>query len=431
MTLRLGIERGGYDLQQRSHPTASLPRLAYLTNWYPAVSLTFVLREIEALREIGAEVLPCSIRRSPPEQHPGAAEQAEAARTFNVLPAVRQPMTLLAALGFALGRPGLLGQTLALAWTSRRPGLRGLIWQMAYLAEALVLARHLHHSRAGHLHIHFISGVATAGMLAAALADIPFSLMVHGPTDFEDPRGWRLDLKVKRSAFVATISHFARSQIMIHSHPDDWEKLHIIHCGVLPELYQSAPRTASAVTELVFVGRLAPVKGLRVLLDAMTRVKTPVRLTIIGDGPDRQDLEQAAAALSDRVEFTGYLSQKDVAERLAARADIVVLPSFAEGVPVILMEAMATGLPVIATRVAGTSELVESGVSGLLVSPGDVEALAQAIDRLAADPDLRRNLGEAGLAKVQEAFDIRNEARRLARLISGDAMGEVRPDLLA
>jgi glycosyltransferase involved in cell wall biosynthesis len=413
-------------------PAAALPRLAYLTNWYPAVSLTFVLREIAALRDLGAEVLPCSIRRSPPGQHPGPAERAEAARTFNVIAAARRPLTLAGGAGFALARPGRLARALGLAWRTRRPGLRGLVWQAAYLAEAMVLARHLHRVRAGHLHVHFVGGVATAGMLAAELARLPFSLTVHGPTDFEDAAGWRLDLKVARAAFVACISHFARSQVMIHADPGDWDKLRIVHCGVDPALYDR-PRAADAAetaggdgpVRLLFVGRLAPVKGLRILIEALRRAALPVHLTVIGDGPDRAHLERAAAALGGRVRFTGYLDQEAVAARLAG-ADIVVLPSFAEGVPVMLMEAMAAGLPVIATQVAGTAELVEDSVSGLLVPPGDALSLARAIDALAADPDRRARLGAAGRARVRAAFDIRDEARRLAALFAGGG-DDVRP----
>jgi glycosyltransferase involved in cell wall biosynthesis len=169
----------------------------------------------------------------------------------------------------------------------------------------------------------------------------------------------------------------------------------------------------------VFVGRLAPVKGLRVLFEAIEHLKTPVRLTVVGDGPDRAHLEAAAALLGKRVRFTGYLSQAEVAETLAA-AQVVVLPSFAEGVPVMLMEAMAARLPVIATTVAGTGELVEDRVSGRLVPPGDAEALAAAITELAADPDLRRRMGEAGRMRVRADFDARTEARRLAALFSGE-----------
>jgi glycosyltransferase involved in cell wall biosynthesis len=264
-------------------------------------------------------------------------------------------------------------------------------------------------------------------MLAAQLAGIPYSLTVHGPTDFDDPAGWRLDLKVARAAFVACISHFARSQVMIHADPADWPKLRIVHCGVDPALYDRPPALPSEPVELVFVGRLAPVKGIRILLEAMGRVAAPVRLTIVGDGPDRAHLERAAAPLGDAVRFTGYLSQAEVAATLT-RAHVVVLPSLAEGVPVMLMEAMAARLPVIATQVAGTAELVEDGVSGRLVPPGDAVSLAAAIDALAVDEGRRQRMGEAGRAAVRGGFDIHDEARRLAALFAGRGGTGPRPD---
>ena len=397
-----------------------LPRLAYLTNWYPAVSLTFVIREIEALREMGAEILTCSIRPSPPEQHPGPSEKREAAATFNVLPETLSPLGLGRAVLHALGRPRRLAEAAALAWTMRPPGLKALVWQGAYLAEAMVLARHLAAHRIEHLHMHFAGGSTTAGMLAARIACIPYSFTLHGPTDLEEPARWRLGTKIAQAAFVACISHYARSQCMLWSHPTHWSKLHIVHCGVIPDLYESAHTRTEGPVRLLFAGRLAPVKGLRVLLDALSLLgkRTEVDLTIVGDGPDRDELERIAALLEKKVRFTGYFSQAEVAGEMAA-TDIFVLPSFAEGVPVVLMEAMASGKPVIATQVAGVGELVEDGMSGRIVPPGDAVMLAHAIADLAADPTLRNHMGAAGRNRVRTAFDIRVEAVRLAGLFAG------------
>ena len=404
-----------------------LPRLAYLTNWYPAVSLTFVVREIEALRDMGAEIRTCSIRKSPPEQHPGPSEKREAARTFNVLPATLSPASFARAALFALGRPGRLARAAGLAWRLRPAGFRALVWQGAYLAEAMILARHLAATRTQHLHMHFAGGSTTAGMLAAGIAGIPYSFTLHGPTDLEEPARWRLGAKIARAAFVACISHYARSQCMLWSDPAHWPKLRIVHCGVVPELYESGPARGEGPVRLLFVGRLAAVKGLRVLLDALARLRGPaVELTIVGDGPDRPDLERLAAPLGEAVRFTGYLSQAEVAEAMAA-TDIFVLPSFAEGVPVVLMEAMAAGKPVIATQVAGVGELVEDGVSGRIVPPGDAEALARAIEGLAAAPELRARMGIAGRDQVCAQFDIRGEAARLAALFAGEGGDGPRP----
>jgi glycosyltransferase involved in cell wall biosynthesis len=392
--------------------------IAYLTGEYPKASHTFILREIEALRAAGTTVLTCSIRRSGPEHLIGPEEVAAAASTFHVLDAAMNPGRLVAAHAALMGRaPRRYLQTLGLAWRARRHGIKGLIFQLAYLLEAGVLAVRLQRDGVRHIHNHFVGSSCTVAMLTASLLGISFSFTLHGPADLLAPREWRLDLKVARAAFVACISHFARSQTMLHTDRRDWDKLFIVHCGVEPDRY--AP-TVTTGNRLLFVGRLAAVKGLPVLLQAveLLRETAPeLELTLIGDGPDRTALEAMAAPLGTMVRFAGYRSQDEVAKALAS-TDIFVLPSFAEGVPVVLMEAMASARPVVATRIAGIPELVEDGTHGLLVSPGDPEGLAQALGKLLGDPITRARMGEAGQARVRDAFDIRTEALRMRTLLS-------------
>jgi glycosyltransferase involved in cell wall biosynthesis len=375
-------------------PSAQGPRVAYLTGEYPAVSHTFILREVEALRRLGVDVETASVRRTGPEHHRGPAEQAAAQNTFYLLSAARNPVMLLAAQAPALTAPRRYFGTLARAWRLRAPGLRAALYQLFYFVEATVLARHLKARGITHLHNHFAGPSASVSMLTARLADIPYSFTLHGPADLAEPARWRLGDKIAEARFVACISHYARSQAMLMGDPAHWEKLRIVHCGVDPALYDR-PRaeTEDQRLHLVFVGRLAPVKGLRVLIEALLAARrTDVRLTIVGDGEERATLEAMAAPLGEAVRFTGYQSQEEVAGILAT-AHAFVLPSFAEGVPVVLMEALAAGLPVIATRITGVPELVEDGVSGLLVPPGDAQALAAAIDRLAARPDRGAAMG--------------------------------------
>jgi glycosyltransferase involved in cell wall biosynthesis len=162
-----------------------------------------------------------------------------------------------------------------------------------------------------------------------------------------------------------------------------------------------------------------------VLLDAMAalaRSHPEARLTLVGDGPDRAALEARAAelGLENRVTFAGYRDQDGVAEALAG-SDIFVLPSFAEGLPVVLMEALAARCAVVATRIAGIPELVRHGETGLLVPPGEAAALAQAVAQLLDDPALRARLAEAGRAAVEAEFDLGREPAKLARLFAGDA----------
>ncbi|MEP3638200.1 MAG: glycosyltransferase family 4 protein [Paracoccaceae bacterium] len=404
-------------------------RIAYLAAEYPAVSHTFILREVAALRRLGLEVETCSIRRTDPVHHKGDAEAAEGKRTFHVLNTARNPKALLAAQKPALTQPKTYFSALRRAWGMRAPGIKAALYQLIYFAEATVLARHLQTTGITHLHGHFANASATVTMLAAELADIPFSFTLHGPSDLTDPARWRLDLKVARAAFVSCISYYARSQAMLAAHPDHWDKLKIIHCGVEPSRYAPA-ETPNTAPEIVFVGRLAAVKGVRLLFDAFQTARETVpdlRLTLVGDGPDRAALETAAAPLGDAVTFAGYQTQDAVADILA-RSDMMVLPSFAEGVPVVLMEAMASQIPVIATRVAGVAELVQDGTSGFVLAPGDVDALARAIVTLAQNPARRTAMGQAGRAQIEADFAIDGEAHRLAALFRGTHPDHPRPD---
>jgi glycosyltransferase involved in cell wall biosynthesis len=173
------------------------------------------------------------------------------------------------------------------------------------------------------------------------------------------------------------------------------------------------------------------VKGLPILLRAVARLKAnhpAVKLTIAGDGPDRQRLVEMAGELgiTENVAFLGYQTQRQVRE-LLAQTDAFVLASFAEGVPVVLMEAMAAGVPVVATRIAGIPELVDDGVSGFLVPPGDPKTLADRVDQLLRDPGLRASLGAKGRQKVEREFDLAVEADKLCRILTEALAGAGTP----
>jgi glycosyltransferase involved in cell wall biosynthesis len=249
---------------------------------------------------------------------------------------------------------------------------------------------------------------------------------MHGPGIFFEPKWWRIDEKIAQSKFVACISHFCRSQAMLFSDQVHWQKLHIVHCGVSPEKYGARPREAFG-KHVLFVGRLDPVKGVTILLEAFAEARRShpdAKLTVVGDGPARAALETQTKMLgvSEATTFLGYCSQSDVAN-LLQRADCLVLPSFAEGVPVVLMEAMASGKPVIATQVGGVAELVQDGASGFLVPPGDVKALTSKLLTLFSDQDLCHRMGEIGRQKVMIEFNVRREAAWLLSLLQGRGTG--------
>ncbi|MCB1367287.1 MAG: glycosyltransferase [Rhodobacteraceae bacterium] len=412
------------------HKCASY-RIAYLTGEYPRATDTFIQREVAGLRRNGFEVLTCSVRRTGPEHLVGDEQRREAAGTFHVLEAARAPLRLIGAhLAALVASPRRYVRALRLAICTRPPGLRALIFQLFYFAEAVVLARHMAANGVVHLHNHIAKSSATVAMLASEVSGIPFSFTLHGPDIFFEPHYWRLDEKIARAAFVACISDFCRSQAMVFSDRQHWDKLHVVHCGVEPGRY-AAPPTARRGQRILFVGRLAAVKGLPVLFGALARLRCDfpdLAVTLIGDGPERPALEGEAAALglSGMIEFAGYKGQSEVAAALAA-SDLLVLPSFAEGLPVVLMEALAAGLPVVATRIAGVAELVEDGISGFLVAPGDEAALADKLAILLADPARRRAMGKAGRAKVRAEFDIAQESAWLGDILRASITGAPRP----
>ncbi len=428
-------------------PPTQRMRIAYLTGEYPRVTDTFIQREVAAMRERGHDVITMSIRRPAKSHSVGPEQEAERERTVYVLPP--SLLGLMKDHAAALWRsPGTYVRALALAWRTKPAGLKNMLRNMFYFGEAAVVAGRMRREGRTHLHNHFANSSCSVAMLAAEMGGFTYSFTIHGPAIFFEPVHWRVGEKVKRALFVSCISHFCRSQTMVFADPQYWDKLHIVHCGVDPAAFE--PRVhAGRGTRLLYVGRLAAVKGLPVLLDAVAGLaKTSqgesslgvnvevargnlapgsagVTLTVVGDGPDRAWLEGRAVELgiADRVEFVGFQSQAQVRGRLA-ETDVFVMSSFAEGVPVVLMEAMAAGVPPVATRIAGVAELVEHEHSGLLVPPGDVDALSDAMTRLIDDADLRNRFALAGRAKVEAEFDIHKEAGWLAEVMTTRIAGE-------
>jgi glycosyltransferase involved in cell wall biosynthesis len=391
-------------------------RTAYVVARYPAVSHTFVLREVLALRRRGIDVNTISIRRTEPEDLLSSVDRGEAARTFNVLPASAGAIAG-AHVRTAARAPGAYLQTLALALRLSPPGVRGTLWQLFYFAEAMIVALHCQAEGVRHLHAHLANVAADVALLAARYGGMTWSFTMHGPTEFYDVREHRLPEKTRDADLVFCISDFARSQLMGMVEPEYWNKLEIVHCGVDPGEFAPAPRSTRNDVTVLCVGRLVSVKGQGVLLEALARTSNDVRAEFVGDGPERARLERRACelGLDERVTFHGAVGQDRIRDLYAA-ADVFCLPSFAEGVPVVLMEAMAMNIPVVTCGVMGIPELVEHNVSGLLVPPGRVEPLADALMQLAGDTALRRRLGEGGRAKVQREFTVDESAERLEDL---------------
>lgn len=406
-------------------------KIAYLTGEYPKVSHTFIQREVTALRAHGADILTCTVRRAKPADVVDD-QLEEQASTFCILETAKAPHRLIGAHLAALKHaPGRWFSALRLAFRTRQPGVKALLYQLFYFAEAGVLARYLQREGVVHLHNHFGNSSCSVAMLTSEISGIPFSFTEHGPAIFFEPMHWRIDEKIARAKHVISISHFCRSQLMLFSDQSHWHKVKIVHCGVQPENYGRKTRTDFG-KRILFVGRLDAVKGGPFLLEAFANIKAKhpdATLTIIGDGAARKSLEAQANTLgiTDKTTFAGYKTQAEVAAMLE-EADMLVLPSFAEGVPVVLMEAMASHIPVIGSRVAGISELVEEGVSGFLTPPGDVETLTDRLDQLLSDPARCKQMGQAGRQKVTDDFDIDKEAAWLLQILRDQSeQGALRP----
>jgi glycosyltransferase involved in cell wall biosynthesis len=393
-------------------------RIGYIISQYPAINHTFMLREVRQLRETGWDVQTYSIRPPDrPAEKLSPVEQDEATRTRYVKTAPLSEILAAQARQF-LRAPGRYLGVLFYAMRAGHPTLGGAARRALYFAEAVILGRWLEQAGLRHLHSHYSPMVAL--LVSRLYPGITFSMTVHGPDEFNDPQGSWLAGKIGGSRFSIAISSFARSQMMLHSPPSVWRKIHACYMGV-PEMAEPAAKTAPGRVHFLCVGRVAPVKGQRILVESARLLKErglDFQITIAGGGPDLAELRQFVAdrQLTDVVSLPGFVSDEDLA-RLYRETDVFVLPSFAEGVPGVLMEAMGHGLPCISSCVNGVPELVLDGQTGILVPASDAGALADAMARLLASSDLRRQLGAAGHRQVTTKFSLPRNVARLAEII--------------
>jgi colanic acid/amylovoran biosynthesis glycosyltransferase len=395
------------------------PRLAYLLSSYPAISHTFFLNEITELRKLGFAIDVASINK--PEWASGATSELESAAlesTFYVK-AMNPVRILLVLLKIMFTKPAVVIRGLRSALELDGWNLASSGYALFYLAEALLLGDWLRRHGHNHLHIHFGGPVATVGMLTSTAWQFSYSLMIHGPEEFYDVEQSYLKRKLERARFVFCISDFCRSQVMKVSDPRHWSKLHVVRLGVDPQVFAPAPPADHhSSLEIICVGRLVPAKGHLILLGAfsdLVRQGHDVRLRLVGDGSERSRIESFVnrEQLDAFVTLEGPLNHQLTRQKLA-RADIFVLASFAEGLPIALMEAMAMAIPCISTNVAGIPELIRDGREGLLVPASSKEALCAALARLISDADFRRILGQAARQRVQEFYDLRKNVSVLA-----------------
>lgn len=382
-------------------------QICYFTNVYPAPSHTTMRREILALEALGVSVLRAASR---PYDGPliDPNDRKEAIKTRYVAHSVIYAAICLVIV--ATTRPRRLSITIVDAIRVGFGSKRGVFKHLMYLGQACVLLR-LTRSCI-HIHANFSNATSIATM-CHALGGPRVSLRIHGPEEFDDFTADEWNWRFSHADFVAPISEYgvqrlkATLPVIFHS------KIKLLRCGVDTK-YLTATHTKvdSLPTQLrlVCVARLEPRKGLDILLLALSTLMAEglsVSLQLIGAGTCLHNLEHQVQelGLNNAVELTGWRSGSDVADAIR-NARVIVLPSFSEGLPIVLMEAFALGRTVVSTRIAGTPELVIHGENGWLVEPGDVTALASALKDALLSPDEKLvAMGKLGQSLVASRHD--------------------------
>lgn len=397
--------------------------VTYVVPRFPKLSETFILHEVLELERAGTRVLLTALAHEHPEAvHPAAAEREASARF-----ASDELLAVLRAQGH---------------WLRRRPGRYLRLWAQAvagnlrspkFLVRALLavpagawFGRLAAEAGSQRVHAHYATHSALAALVAARLADLPLSFTAHAHDLYVDRS--MLCEKVAAADLVVTISEYNR-RLIAQECPGVKTRVEVVRTGAdLSTFVAAPPPPDDTPLRLACVASLEPYKGQHHLVDAVARLQAAgvaVRCELAGEGEDREALEAQvrAAGLEEQVVLLGGQT-KDEVRALLDRSHVFVLPSIVtetgkrEGIPVALMEAMASGRPVVATDISGISELVEDGVTGLLVREKDPAALAGAVERLAADPELRDRLARAGRKRVEEEYDLRRTTGQLRALLA-------------
>ncbi|MFP4475597.1 MAG: glycosyltransferase family 4 protein [Desulfatibacillaceae bacterium] len=411
------------------------PCLGMILKGYPRISETFISNEILALERMGHRVRILSMRQ-PRESFSHASIKRVRARVDYL------PETLLAPLPVFLrhnlrwlaSEPGRYRAAAALAARRfarvRKSATLKHLFQAGYLADRL-----LRDSGVVHLHAHFAHSPTSVAMFASLLTGLPYSFFAHAKDIYtQDPR--QLAEKMAGAAFVVTCTEANRRYLHGVAKSAD-TPIHCVYHGIDLSLFnpKDGPKTEPKPPyRILTVARMVEKKGLPTVYRAL-RILADSGLdfthAIIGDGDDREKLKSLVRelGLSDRCDFPGTLPHEEVLGEYE-KSDLFTLGCQVakngdrDGIPNVLVESMAMGVPVVATEVSAIPELVEHGKTGLLVRPGDPEALAAAMRRLLTEPGLRKTVIERGKAKVAARFDNRVLARQLEEVYKkGGAFG--------
>jgi glycosyltransferase involved in cell wall biosynthesis len=393
----------------------------YFINQYPKVSHTFIRREILALEKLKVSVFRVAARKSP-EQLLDELDIAEQKKTLYLV-AGRELELIKDIFWLAFSRPGKFISGLREAISLSIMANFRFIRHFAYLAEAISLLRLSEENNIHHIHAHFGTNPASVVMLCRIIGGPKYSFTLHGPEEFDHPLALSLEKKINNADFVAAITSYCRSQLFRWCNWSQWGKIKELHCGVDPSLFEEAVKPIGKVGRFLSIGRLCEQKGQMLLLDAIHQLKQQsvfVELVLIGDGELRDELEWFITehGLFDRVTLLGWCSGEEIKQALDD-CSVFVLPSFAEGLPVVIMEALARARPVLTTYIAGIPELVVDGESGWLVPAGSAEALANKMKAVAQlDAQVLLSMGLKGQQAVMERHNAELEAEKMLQFMN-------------
>jgi glycosyltransferase involved in cell wall biosynthesis len=392
--------------------------IAYLINQYPKTSHSFIRREILAVEACGVQVTRFSIRSLAAELVDDADRQELTKTRYLLENGLKGLISDLVRV--VLTRPDRFLRALRLAVQVGWQSERGVGYHLAYLAEACKLLRWVTQDKITHVHVHFGTNSATVALLCQELGGPTYSFTVHGPEEFDKPNAIALSQKLQRAAFVVAVSSFGRSQLFRWCPYKQWSKIHVIRCGV-DQLFLEHPEIPiPELPRFVCVGRLSEQKGHLLLVEAVSLLAAEglqFKLVLVGDGDLRNQIEAMIAhfGLENYIEITGWATNAEVQQQIL-NAQVLVAPSFAEGLPVVLMESLALCRPVISTYIAGIPELVQPE-SGWLIPAGSVKALAAAMRTALHTPTAKlAEMGRTGADRVRQFHNAVVEADKLASL---------------
>lgn len=395
--------------------------IAYLINQYPKVSHSFIRREILELETQGVSVARIAMRGWN-EALVDPTDVAEKEKTIFLL---KESVIsfLFNVFRCLITYPSQFIYALIMCIKLARFSDRLFIYNIIYFVEACTLVSTLKRLNIRHVHSHFGTNSTEVALYAHLISGVTYSFTVHGPEEFDRPINIGLTHKINNAKFVVAITHFCASQLYRWCSYEHWSKVKIVGCGLDNKFLNNDAIVPTAVDNktLVCVGRICEQKGQLFLLDAINDVLKSgyqLKLILAGDGEMRSQVESKIQeyGISEHVLITGWISSDDV-KKYILQSRAMILPSFAEGLPVVIMEAMALKRPVITTYIAGIPELVTHNKNGWLFPAGDNHALSAAIiECLSCSAEQLELIGMHSFHAVKISHDIVLEAGKLKEL---------------